>query len=320
MAHLIKLEDYVSRYQNDMYRYPSQFSRLKRERWKRLKIEWEESYLNNNPSVEKFVEKLVEQHQQTIKGTFNKFKNWYKKGQEQPEVFYEDFKEPTYQFKYKTLPELKINFLKELYEFQLNWASSTMLEKSQMKNLYFYDIALKWLLQSLPDNYFLLYYPIITYPRATSQFDILLIGPTDIWCIVNLRGKENTIFQTFSERYWLEINGNEEAKIINPFLSLNRMSTIIKRILVDTGLDITVQKAVLSLEGYIDVEAPWSGAQFLDKRGCKTWNEKLKNNSSPIKSNQLKFSQALLNVCQTTSVARTDYDRNTDTLLLDYED
>lgn len=316
MAHLIKLEDYVSRYQYDMYRYPSQFSRLKRERWKRLKLEWESSYLDDNPSVEKF----IEQQQQTIKGTFNKFKNWYKKEQEQPEVFYENFNERTYQFKYKTLPELKISFLKELYEFQLNWASSTMLEKSQLKNLYFYDAKLKWLLQSLPDNYFILYYPIITYPRATTQFDILLIGPTDIWCIVNLNGKENTIFQTFSERYWLEVNGDQETKIINPFLSLNRMSTIIKRILADTELDITVQKAVLSQDGYIDVEAPWSGAQFLDQRSCKSWNEKLKNNSSPIKSNQLKFSQALLNVCQTTSVTRSNYDGDTEIVLLDYED
>jgi hypothetical protein len=313
VAHLIKLEDYVSRYQYDMYRYPSQFSRLKRERWKRLKQEWETSYLEDTPSVEKF----VEQQQQTVKGAFKKLKNWYKK--DKSEVYYDNFEESTYQFKYKTLPELKVNFIKELYEFQLNWASSTILEKSQMKNMYFYDIALKWLLQSLPDNYFLMYYPTITYPKAKTQFDILLIGPTDIWCIVNLRGKHNTIFQTSTERYWLEVNGDEETKIINPLLSLNRMSTIIKRILADIGLDIPVEKAVLSQEGYIDVEAPWSSTQFLDQRGCRTWSEKLKKNSSPIKSNQLKFAQALLNVCQTTSVTRSDYE-DSDRISLDYDD
>ncbi|UTW68829.1 hypothetical protein KHA80_15855 [Anaerobacillus sp. HL2] len=57
---------------------------------------------------------------------------------------------------------------------------------------------------------------------------------------------ENSIFQTFSERYWVELYQGLTKKIINPFLSLNRMSTIIKRILAETELELSVRKAVLT--------------------------------------------------------------------------
>ncbi|HET7521814.1 MAG TPA: NERD domain-containing protein [Bacillales bacterium] len=41
MAQLIKLENYVSRYELDIYRYPGQFIRMKRQRWERVKLEHE---------------------------------------------------------------------------------------------------------------------------------------------------------------------------------------------------------------------------------------------------------------------------------------
>lgn len=40
MAQLVKLSDYISRYETDIYRYPSRFVRLKKERWKRFSSEW----------------------------------------------------------------------------------------------------------------------------------------------------------------------------------------------------------------------------------------------------------------------------------------
>ncbi|HET7658609.1 MAG TPA: NERD domain-containing protein, partial [Bacillales bacterium] len=36
MAQLIKLENYVSRYELDIYRYPGQFIRIKKQRWEKL--------------------------------------------------------------------------------------------------------------------------------------------------------------------------------------------------------------------------------------------------------------------------------------------
>ena len=45
MAQLVKLQDYVSRYQVDLKRYPTQFVRLKKQQWDRTKEEWKEVLL-----------------------------------------------------------------------------------------------------------------------------------------------------------------------------------------------------------------------------------------------------------------------------------
>ncbi|MFJ7851588.1 hypothetical protein ACIQX3_02180 [Peribacillus frigoritolerans] len=37
MAQLIKMQDYISRYEQDIYRYPTQFARLKKQQWDKLK-------------------------------------------------------------------------------------------------------------------------------------------------------------------------------------------------------------------------------------------------------------------------------------------
>ena len=41
MAQLVKLLDYVSRYEHDLSRYPTQYIRLKRYQWERMKVQWE---------------------------------------------------------------------------------------------------------------------------------------------------------------------------------------------------------------------------------------------------------------------------------------
>lgn len=41
MAQLIKLQDYVSRYAQDIYLYPSRYVRLKKKQWEGIKAKWE---------------------------------------------------------------------------------------------------------------------------------------------------------------------------------------------------------------------------------------------------------------------------------------
>ena len=41
MAQLVKLQDYISRYQIDLARYPTQFIRLKKNQWERVKYQWQ---------------------------------------------------------------------------------------------------------------------------------------------------------------------------------------------------------------------------------------------------------------------------------------
>ena len=42
LAQLIKLRDYISRYEMNPYHYPTQFIRLKRENWQKLIDMWEQ--------------------------------------------------------------------------------------------------------------------------------------------------------------------------------------------------------------------------------------------------------------------------------------
>ena len=41
MAQLVKMLDYISRYENDLSRYPTQYIRLKKYQWERMKTQWE---------------------------------------------------------------------------------------------------------------------------------------------------------------------------------------------------------------------------------------------------------------------------------------
>ena len=41
MAQLVKIQDYISRYQIDLARYPTQFIRLKQNQWERVKHQWQ---------------------------------------------------------------------------------------------------------------------------------------------------------------------------------------------------------------------------------------------------------------------------------------
>ena len=40
MAQLVKLQDYISRYETALTRYPTQFVRLKQNQWERVKTQW----------------------------------------------------------------------------------------------------------------------------------------------------------------------------------------------------------------------------------------------------------------------------------------
>jgi hypothetical protein len=51
MAQLIKLLDYVSRYETDLYRYPSQFVRLKKQQWEKMKQHWKNGELHEGEAL-----------------------------------------------------------------------------------------------------------------------------------------------------------------------------------------------------------------------------------------------------------------------------
>lgn len=66
IAQLIKLLDYISRYETNPFHYPTQYIRLKQENWKKLSKEWEDEM------EERQTQSIFEEEEK--KATFLEFK------------------------------------------------------------------------------------------------------------------------------------------------------------------------------------------------------------------------------------------------------
>lgn len=306
MAHLIKLDNYISRYQFDIFRYPSQFTRQKKERWHNIKTEWENYQQDLHfPRLEIEREEWLLQEKRNNKflsQLFYRLKRYYsgKVQEKNTELIYDNKK-----FKAKSLEELKNNFYDDLFKSQLRWASSSLLEESIINPKYKYDERLKFFIQQLPDNYLVMYYPVFCIKQAPLEVEVLLLSPTEITCISILEGKESSIFETSSERFWIEhINGGQKRRV-SPMLSINRMTSVVKSIL-NNQLSFPIKKVVLTFDSLIDNKVTGLQVEIVDHRNLTLWHEKMKKNPSPIKTVQLQVARALLEHCETIASRRQE--------------
>ncbi|BCB05323.1 hypothetical protein KH172YL63_34560 [Bacillus sp. KH172YL63] len=308
MAQLIKLQDYVSRYETDLYRYPSQFVRLKKQQWEKMKQHWETGELPEPLPVEE-----SEEERNTMK---EKLFSFFKKKEEEEEADVQAAEPDDEDIEFEmdtnhgiqSEEELKLSFLDMVYEFQLRWASSTIMEKSYVDNSYHYDERLHYLLQRFPDNIFVLYNPILKIKNAPVELETILITPTGIWCLTFLEFEDGTAYLGSGDRFWLKKWGDMEKKVLNPLIGLKRMERIIHQIMRHAGVELPIHQAVISRNGYIDYPQAPAGIQFLDKRQHPAWFQKQRSSTSPIKSVQLKAAQAVLEYCQTTSFKRLQWE------------
>ena len=74
--------------------------------------------------------------------------------------------EPKIVYAPQSIHELKRMFIDQFFHFQMKWASSTLREKSYVDPRFMRDSLLRMLLQTLPDNYLLFYYPILQIRKA----------------------------------------------------------------------------------------------------------------------------------------------------------
>src|SRR5699024_8744433 len=160
----IKLRDYISRYAWNIYRYPSQYIRLKQENWQKLYQLWLES------DHEREMETPEEQA-----SVFSKWLPFLRKSRVADNDI--KIKEEPYP---KTENGLKQHFLNKLFPVQLKWASSTVTDVSFIDKHYYEDKVLKYFLQRFPDTYLVLYYPIFLIKNAPVDGDIILISSTGI--------------------------------------------------------------------------------------------------------------------------------------------
>jgi hypothetical protein len=314
MAQLIKLQDYVSRYSQDIYLYPSRYVRLKKKQWAGLKEKWE-----NGPDLH--IENLPDPQQEEQS---NKILHKLKSIVRQPEPMKEEgFREHQEEQDHlidsgalnsisniKTIEELKQHFLDGLLPFQLKWASSTLTERSFIAKEFNNDPTLKFLLQRFPDTFLILYKPIFLLKKAPVEAELIIITPASAMCISIIEAEEDAAYVGSKDRFWIKKTRNKEKKILNPLIALNRTEKIVKTLFDMYGVDLPVQKLLISRNGFFDYPLQPYGVQFIEKRNFEEWFMTLRGMKSPLKHMQLKAAQVLLQYCQTTSVRRLEWERS----------
>jgi hypothetical protein len=314
MAQLMKLQDYISRYELDTYRYPSQFVRLKKQQWEKWKESWEQGeLLFHEESVQETKDPEKKSLISKVGGLFKR------RGKEEEDDDLAELEldlppseeDPEMDLKITELPsteeELKHLFLDQLFHFQLRWASSTLTEKSYVDNSYMSDERLMYFLKRFPDNIFLLYYPVFKFKNAPMEMDIILLTPTEIWCLTFLEEEDGAAYIGTQERFWQKKSGDSDMKVLNPMISLNRMESVIFSIMKHAEAELPIKKGIISRNGYVDYQTSPHNLHLIDKRSHEGWFEKMRASHSPIKNVQLKLARGLLDFCQSTSFKRSGW-------------
>lgn len=297
LAQLIKLEDYVSRYEHDILQYPGQFIRLKTRRWEALKRQWRKYQYSESEEEENFEEWLPER-KKTIFSFFRKKEVHFQIPQNplKPKPLYE---------RAETIEELRQLFLDELFRFQLRWASSSKQYKSYMDRHYMKDSRLRFLLEQLPDQYLVFYNPVFIIKKAPIELDIIILSPVEVLCVRFIEGIEFSVFEGNSGRFWREVDSDYERKLLSPLISLNRTEKVIRSILKEEKTELfPIRKILVSERSFIDFSNAPTSLKMVDRRNFKEWHTQLINQPSPLKLQQLKVARAMLDYSKTVSVKK----------------
>ena len=299
MGQLIKMFDYISRYEVNPFHYPTQFIQLKRENWRKLNEVWE----NQVELIEHHVDH-TEKEKSNIRSWFNFFSK-SEKDIENRDVSSEFDKSLP-----RTETELRQYFLDEIFNFQIKWATSTISQVSFTEQSIYKDQSLKFFLQRLPDIYLVMYYPIFNVQNVPMDGEIILISPIGINIIALVEEDEDASIIINDERTWEIEKDDKSSKLISPLIRLKRCEQIINSILNKYNIDFPVNKTVLSKQNYFIHSASPYNTTVIGKREFKQWHEQLRNFSSSLKNIQIRAIEALLKHCQTTSVRRPEWDHD----------
>jgi hypothetical protein len=310
VAHLIKLEDYISRYQFDLTRYPSQYTRMKKERWYYHKSEWEQKQALSSSENERNVTHMIEGRTRgLLTETVKRIRRWSKRSQIEKELVSSELEPEKFN---ESFEQMKEEFSNNLFDAQLNWASSSLLEESSFDPKYRSDTWLKFFAQQIPDNYFLMYKPIFFIKQAYIELDVLLISPTEVFCISILEGHEHSVFEASSERFWTEFIHKTRKKRISPLMSLSRMTGVVTPILMGANVNFPVRTVVLCPSSIIDNKIQGAKVELVDRRNFSKWHERIKNHPSPIKNQQMKVTSLLFDYCFTAASKRSQEPKEED--------
>lgn len=303
MAQLIKLEDYVSRYEWNIYRYPSQFIRMKQDNWKKVYNLW----LDDN------IPEDFQQGESESDYANPKWKSIFKPGSRKTASITQD---NTTNLP-KTENDLKHYFLGKLFPLQLKWASSTVTDVSFIEADYHENDLLKYFLQSFPDTYLVMYYPIFNIKKAPVDGEIILISPIGIEIIHMIEKAPGTRITADGERTWLiKEEAEEESKILSPLLALKRTEQIVKSVLNQEDIVLPLQKTVLSRINHITSHKEPYNTKLIGKQDYEDWFSNKRKLVSPLKNQQLKAAELLLKNCRTTAVKRPEWEADDEPLFM----
>jgi hypothetical protein len=307
VGQLIKLQDYISRYENDVYHYATEFIRLKKKQWEQIKEQWKTSRKNDAaPVLEETWEWLVEKP--TL---LERVKKWFRRSsvsEDDADILADDKNDMAMEA--ANIDELKVLFLEDIFHMQLKWASSTVWYESNVHPKFYHEETLKYFLQRFPDTYLCLYKPVFLVKSAPVELDVLLLSPTTTWCLTFVEGEADNIIIASADRFWTEMTKKGEKKRINPVISLQRMEKIVAGIYKQYDIDFPVKKAVINRYGYIDGHPSLHHVQCIDKRNYERWFSTLRGLTLPLKHVQLKAAASLLRHCYSHYDIRTAW--NTD--------
>ncbi|KHE69084.1 hypothetical protein [Halobacillus sp. BBL2006] len=297
MVQLIKLQDYVSRYEMGIYQYPSQFIRLKKEKWSKMQQMFEQGLWETDREEPVEIEPIPTKG---ISQFFKKNKSVETDDKKVQEVEKMDIP--------KTVDELKHHFLDGLFPFQLKWATTTLREKSFVDDYYRHDDKLTRLLQRIPDTYFLMYHPIVELRKAKMEAETILIGPSGIEIIHELNFPAGTRIHPTSEKSWYAEHEGKSSRFLTPIITLKRTESYVKSVLGSYQLDFPYRLVILAPELTIQGASSRFQTDYIDRERYEGWLQEKRKISSPLKHTQLKAAEALLKHCQTTSVRRPEWD------------
>ena len=300
MAQLIKLFDYISRYETNIYQYPSQYIRLKRENWKTMHQMWNQGSLNKQVEAED-----PENESSGWKRLFSRKRNY---ASELPEeaTAKESEKLP------ESLTELKQYFLDGLLPFQLKWASTTLLHKSFVDKLYYQDARLKYFLQRFPDTYLLMYEAVVEMKKAKMDAETIMVGPLGIEIIHYLDIPDADAVIPSDHNNWYVQRGKVQEKLLSPMIALNRTETFVKSVLSKYGIDFPYQKVVLAPKlTFQEAQVPFH-TTYIDQTLYSQWLYDKRNTASPLKHSQLKAAEVLLQHSRSHSIKRPEWDQEAD--------
>ncbi|TDB51092.1 MULTISPECIES: NERD domain-containing protein [Bacillaceae] len=313
MAQLIKIQDYLSRYERDLYHYSSQFTRVKQHNWDRAK---EYFYNGKEADIAELEESLTPEQ-----SLFQKVKFFFKKDElveidkqymevaiekEEGEESFDAENLTTFVTDPKNLQDLKVLFLENVFQMQMRWATSTLFELSNADKRYFYDEKLQYFLKSFPDTFLLMYKPVFLVKKAPVEAEVILITPTETICIAMVEGKNGSVFQYSKENFWTELIGKDKKKVLNPVLGLNRTVQLVKSLYQSHNIDRPIRKVLLSRNGFFDSPKEPYQIDFIDKRNYEEWFYSLRRLSAPLKFNQLQAAEALLKHSQSIYFDRSE--------------